>query len=266
MSFSRVQASVPNFSTIVPDEPAAEHRNSTPAAGSISPDNPTLEEVARARLSEELNAAIESTDPVAGLESAVASVADELIRVPHLAGALKVGYDQGGGIADAVNALVGISLEMDDPVKALEDGAESLAEALAARDIAAQEQRRVTQERWIDEQAACRHARFHRVAELMDVGYALDQAVAITNANEADIRARAAAAGRDPMEAIYRYAMLNGYRGVPPERQRPTTHNRPAGTNVRGGHSSTMEALAQLSDEAFEEATSGERWQRLMQR
>jgi hypothetical protein len=173
-------------------------------------------------------------------------------------------------LESAIGTLVSVALEMDDPVTALEEGAESLAEALAARDVAAQESLRAARERQIDEQAAYQHARFHRVNELIDVGYSLDQAVAITNADEADIRARAAAVGRNPMEPIYRYAVLNGYPGVRSAQPAPTAHHeRPlsaARLHGAGGSSPTMETLAQLSDDDFAEATKGDRWQTLMRR
>jgi hypothetical protein len=229
---------------------------------------PTVEDILRVRLSEELDAALESPDPVAGLDQAVQTVADELSRhSPPEFESEDVGPD--AEMAGAVEALVRVALEMDDPVAALEEGMESLAEALAARDLAQQEWQQAAEELWVDRQAAYRHARFHRVNELIDVGYGLDQAVAVTNANEAEIRARAAAAGSDPMEAIYRYAVLNGYQGH--RSMRPIAERQ--SRSIAGGAGAAgddpphhLAALARLSDEAFAEATKGDRWQKLLQR
>ena len=221
---------------------------------------PAVEDILRVRLSEELDAALESPDPVAGLDKAVQTVADELShRAAPEFDSESVGPDE--EVAGAIETLVRIALEMDDPVAALEEGAESLAEALAARDVAEQEWQQAAEEHWVDQQAAYRHARFHRVNELIDAGYGLDQAVAITNANEMEIRARAAEAGSDPMDAIYRYAVLNGYQGGLMQ---------PAGVSEPGVGSDEADrrltALVGLSDEAFAEATKGDRWQRLLQR
>jgi hypothetical protein len=226
---------------------------------------PAVEDILRVRLSEELDAALVSPDPVAGLDKAVQTVADELSR--HAAPEVNsesFGPDE--EVAGAIETLVRVALEMDDPVTALEEGVESLAEALAARDVAEQEWRQAAEEHWVDQQAAYRHARFHRVNELIDAGYGLDQAVAITNANEMEIRARAAEAGSDPMEAIYRYAVLNGYQGdlmqpVDVSEQRSTAKEPGIGSDDAAQR---LAALAALSDEAFAEATKGERWQRLL--
>jgi hypothetical protein len=229
---------------------------------------PAVEDILRVRLSEELDAALESPDPVAGLDKAVQTVADELSRHSPP----EVESENGGPdaeMAGAIETLVRVALEMDDPVAALEEGMESLAEALAARDLAQQEWQQAAEELWVDRQAAYRHARFHRVNELIDVGYGLDQAVAVTNANEAEIRERAAAAGSDPMEAIYRYAVLNGYQGyrsmpsMAGLRSRSTAEEPDAAGDDPSHH---LAALAGLSDEAFAEATKGDRWQKLLQR
>jgi hypothetical protein len=172
-------------------------------------------------------------------------------------------------MAGAIETLVSVALEMDDPVAALEEGMESLAEALAARDLAEHEWQQAAEEVWVDQQAAYQHARLHRVSELIDAGYGLDLAVAVTNANEAEIRARAAEAGSDPMEAICRYAVLNGYQGyrsMPPTagpRSRSTGEGPGAASDDPSHH---LAALARLSDEAFAEATKGDRWQKLLQR
>jgi hypothetical protein len=236
MSLSNDQASAYGVSTGTPAEPAT-------APAPAGPDGATIST---------------GGDPAAELDATARRPVDELGRAPY-----PNAPEQDGAIENAIAALVGVALEMDDPVTALEEGAESLAEALTAREIAAQDQHRSAQERQVDEQAAYRHARFHRVAELIDTGYSLDHAIAITNANEAEIRARAVATGRDPMEPIYRYAVLNGYQGVRPERSGHVTRYQHAAVERP---SSAMEALAQLNDEAFAEATKGDRWQRLMGR
>jgi len=229
-------------------------------------DDQAVEHVLRTRLLEELDAALQSPDPVAGLDNAVQTVADELSRhsapEPDFEGTASPDAE----IAGAIEALVRVALEMDDPVAALEEGAESLAEALTARDLAQQEGQRAAEEQRVDRQAAYQHARFHRVSELVDVGYSLDQAVAITNTNEAEIRARAAAVGSDPMEAIYRYALVNGYQG---RRPAPTeiSQNEHGLTEHDGKSGDPVQKLAdlvQLSDEAFAEATRDDRWLILM--
>ena len=225
-----------------------------------------LENAVGELLSEALDGVVDSADPVAGLESAMQAVAQEFSRRSdaewHSESATTPRE-----IETAIETLVNVALDADDPVAALEEGADALAEALAARDAAAEERLLLASEQQAELQGAYQHARLHRVIELMDVGYDLDQAVAITNTNEAQIRARAVAAGRDPMELIYQYAVLNGYRG---ELGRPTPEApdrpMPAAPRSTGQESSTMEALARLSDEAFAEATSGDFWERMMRR
>lgn len=236
------------------------------AAGEGAPASQTVDHILRTRLSEELEAALESADPVAGLDNAVQTVAKELSRHSAPEPALESAAGPNEEMAGAIETLVRVALEMDDPVAALEEGAESLAEALSVRDMAEQERQRAADEQWADQQAAYQHARFHRVSELVDVGYSLDQAVAITNANEADIRIRAAASGSDPMEAIYRYAVLNGYQG-----RGSTRDSIPLGEGVPAEHGGKsrdpareLAHLAQLNDEAFAEATRGDRWRMLM--
>src|SRR5688572_5485739 len=230
-------------------------------------DGQAIDHILRTRLSEELDAALESSDPVAGLDHAVQTVAEELSRhsPPELDVEGAAGPDE--EIASAIETLVRVALEMDDPVAALEEGAESLAEALAERDVAVQARLEEARERQVDEQAAYRHARFHRVSELIDIGYGVDDAISITNANEAEIRARALAMGRNPMEPIYQYAVHNGYRGTRlPMAGSPVSRGSPA-TPMREDRidrSSSASALAQMNDEAFAEATKGDRWQKLM--
>jgi hypothetical protein len=225
----------------------------------------TVEHLLRTRLSEELDAALESPDPVAGLDKAVQTVADELSRHSAPEHDFEVAAEPGEEIAGAIETLVRVALDMDDPVAALEEGAESLAEALAERDVAAEAQLEAARERQGDEQAAYRHARFHRVSELIDIGYSVDDAIRITNANEAEIRARALTMGRNPMEPIYEYAVRNGYRGTHSPMERRPADRRRAATLVReNGRSSPLAALAELSDEAFAEATRGDRWHTLM--
>ena len=222
-----------------------------------------IEHVLRTRLPEELNAALESPDPVAGLDNAIQTIAAELSRDSTPDAGRKGLAGPGEEMTGAIETLVRVALEMDDPVSALEEGAESLAEALAERDHAEQAWQRAAEEKRADHQAAYQHARFHRVGELVDAGYSLDHAVAITNENEADIRAMATRTGNDPMDAIYRYAILNGYRGSRSPAPRATSA-RPA--NVDTDLSRNLATLAQLSDEAFAEATSGDRWRELMRR
>lgn len=228
----------------------------------------SVETAVRTRLSEALGTVAESADPVAGLEAAAQEVAQEL---SHHAEADKDRgrADAGEEIGRAIETLVSVALEADDPVSALEEGADSLAQALAARDDAAEQWHQAAQEQEIELEGAYRHARLHRVTELMDVGYSLDLAVAITNANEADVRARAIAAGRNPMEPIYEYAVLNGYRGVEPDRSTGEAHGRPSRPSpVKDADRSVsaVQALARLSDQAFAEATKGDRWEALMRR
>lgn len=182
-------------------------------------------------------------------------------------------------IAAAVDVLTQIALQLDDPVSALEEGAEALAEALAARDAAIERQDHAAAAdaaqasmRRAEFEDAYRHARMHRVGELVDLGYQLDQAVAITNANEADIRERALAAGRDPAGVIYHYALLHGY--LPRSARRRGSHPASEGTfpatktrspNSSGRRFSELEALAAMSEEEFGRVTKGDRWQRLLQ-
>jgi hypothetical protein len=107
------------------------------------------------------------------------------------------------------------------------------------------------------------------VGELIDVGYSLDQAVAITNKDEAEICARAAAAGRDPMELIYKYATLHGYAGSHPTQREPLVSNErlpPRRSGDEVGSLSSMETLARLDEDAFAKATEGDRWRALMRR
>lgn len=237
-------------------------------AGAGSSVEPAIGDILRVRLSEELETALESPDPVADLDKAVQTVADELIRHSMSERGSEC-IEPDGEMAGAIETLVRVALDMDDPVTALEEGMESLAEALAVRDAAEHERQQAAGELWVDRQAAYRHARFHRVSELIDTGHGLDQAVAITNANEAEIRARAAEAGGDPMEAIYRYAVLNGYpghRAMPPT-ARPQSRSSatdPGAASDDPTHH--LAALARLSDEAFAEATKGDRWQKLLRR
>jgi hypothetical protein len=231
------------------------------------PTDQSVEHILQTRLSKELDAALESPDPVAGLDKAVQTVADELSRhtAPELEFEGAAGPDE--EIAGAIETLVRVALEMDDPVAALEEGTETLAEALTERDAAAQARFEAARKQHIDQQAAYRHARFHRVSELIDIGYGVDDAIGITNANEADIRARALAMGRDPMDPIYEYAVRNGYRGLHLSGKRlPNDQEHLPGPRMEDGvnRSNSLAMLVQLNDEAFAEATKGDRWQRLM--
>lgn len=172
-------------------------------------------------------------------------------------------------VAESVRYLAEIALQLDDPVTGLDEGADALAEALAERDLAISEQRQheavmqqMRQAQAADFELAYRHARLHRVGELIDLGYSLDQAVAVTSANEAEVRSRALAAGRNPEAAIYQYAMMHGYRPQVSAVARPQRAAAREGSHSRG---SIMERLAEMSDEDFAVATSGENWQRLLQ-
>jgi hypothetical protein len=176
--------------------------------------------------------------------------ADGSLAVPAIGrlqtGAPREARSDDPAIETAIQALVQVALEEDDPVTALDDGAEALAEALAQRDLAEEIYAREAEERRADDVGAYRHARLHRVSELIDLGYQLDEAIGITKANEAEVRTRAEATGRDAMDVIYEYAVRNGYRSA--ARQ---------GTEHRSGTDRAiepMEALAAMSDEAFAEA------------
>lgn len=169
----------------------------------------------------------------------------------------------------ALNALITLAQEADDPVAALEDGIDSLADALVAENHATQAHAQAERERHVEQESAYRYARLHRIGELTELGYGLDQAVAIADSDEAEVWGRAAAAGRDPLELIYSYAVLNGYQAEPPAAPRPAGRGTAADNEGRrhmDGAPSSLAALARLSDEAFAEATAGERWERLMRR
>lgn len=265
--------SVPYEQASANPDPAAPEESSAAAeaqnkASEIAPDeNRSFDHAIGQRLSERLNAATESEDPVQALDDAIQGMADELSHNLAVDTSELLPTEPGNVIPNAIETLVEVALEATDPVSALEEGAETLVEALAMRDLAVQEQQLAASARQVDQHAAYRHARFHRVSELMGVGYDLDQAVAITNANEAEIRGRAIAAGRDPMEPIYRYAVLNGYRGAPraPAGVGYAPLRAAADAASRGHRSiSVVEALSGLGDQEFADATKGERWQRLM--
>lgn len=136
--------------------------------------------------------------------------------------------------------------------------------------------------------AAYQHAREARVSELCALGYAPQEAVAITFDNEAEIISSAFAAGHNPAQVIYDYAQRHGYRGGPGLVQHGTRMapgSAPAMSEAEkvalaargqaaskslssaGGGSAgtlTLEALAGMSDEEFAEATKGDRWQKLL--
>lgn len=212
-------------------------------------------------------------EPAGATASAGRSTGDHAADARELAAA-DAPRAMDGEIAASVDILAEVALQQSDPVAALEEGLEALAEALAERDIQMQQRQlagaaareRVEAQRENFTQAY-RHARLHRVGELVDLGYSLDHAVAITNANEAEIRARAAAAGSDPDDVIYRYAMMHGYQ--PPARQpAPSRHlsarDRHDGDGATGpAESAPLARLAALGDEAFAEATAGSRWLRI---
>lgn len=136
--------------------------------------------------------------------------------------------------------------------------------------------------------AAYQHARQARVSELCALGYAPQEALAITFDNEAEVIRNAYAGGQNPAHVIYNYAQRHGYGGEPgPVQQgaRTAPGSVPAMSeaekvalaargqaaskslsNAGGGSagSLTLEALAGMSDEEFAEATRGDRWQRLL--
>lgn len=184
----------------------------------------------------------------------------------------RIAFADQSELDSAVGKLAQIALQMDDPVQALEEGAEALAEALVAREMAERQQQQLDQalhrqhEAQLAEfQQAYRHARLHRVSELVDVGYGLDQAVALTNANEAEIRQRAVMAGRDPNAVIYEYAVRHGYRPRPARDDGRFKRDRhPSARSAAGQPVTVLERLAALNDEEFAQATQGDRWERLL--
>lgn len=142
---------------------------------------------------------------------------------------------------------------------------------------------------------AYQHARQARVEELTALGYAQDEAVAITFDNELEVINSAFSAGRNPAQVIYDFAIRRGYRptggseavpavGRQPSFTKPATATAPMSEaekialaargqaaakslSAAGGGATgtlTLEALAGMSDEEFAEATKGERWQRLL--
>ncbi|NJO32660.1 MAG: hypothetical protein HC869_05505 [Rhodospirillales bacterium] len=136
--------------------------------------------------------------------------------------------------------------------------------------------------------AAYQHAREARVSELCALGYAPQEALAITFDNEAEIIGNAFAAGHNPAQVIFDYAQRHGYRGGPGPVQhgaRMAPGSAPAMSeaekvalaargqaaskslsNAGGGSAGTLtlEALAGMSDEEFAEVTKGDRWQKLL--
>lgn len=141
---------------------------------------------------------------------------------------------------------------------------------------------------------AYEHARQARIEELSALGYAQDEALAITFDNEREVIAGALSAGRNPAQVIYEFAVRRGYQprerapaSLPVSGKAPQTgQTGPAplteaekialaargqagakSLSAAGGGSTgtlTLEALADMSDEEFAEATKGERWQRLL--
>jgi hypothetical protein len=134
--------------------------------------------------------------------------------------------------------------------------------------------------------AAYQHARQARVSELCTLGYAPQEALAITFDNEAEIIGNAYANGQNPAQVIYDYAQRHGYRGGAIHRARGPAPRSAAAmseaekvvlaargqagskslSNAGGGAAGTLtlEALAGMSDEEFAEATKGDRWQKLL--
>jgi hypothetical protein len=138
--------------------------------------------------------------------------------------------------------------------------------------------------------AAYQHARTARVTELRALGYAPQEALAITFENEAEIIENAFARGQNPAWVIYDYAQRRGFHGGPsaepdpgPSRPEPrpisamseaekvarAARGQAASkslSNAGGGSTGTLtlEALAGMSDDEFAEATKGDRWQKLL--
>jgi hypothetical protein len=138
--------------------------------------------------------------------------------------------------------------------------------------------------------AAYQHARQERVAELVALGYAPDEALGITFDNELEIIRNAYANRRNPAEIIYDYARRHGFGGnrlagspleagaFVPNRNGVMSEAEKVALAARGQAASkslstagggstgtlTLEALAGMSDEEFAEATRGDRWQRLL--
>jgi len=138
--------------------------------------------------------------------------------------------------------------------------------------------------------AAYQHARQARISELCALGYAPQEAFAITFENEAEVIGNAYATGRNPAQVIYDYAQRHGYRGsqageavrhVVGLAPRPASAMSEAEkvalaargqaaskslSNAGGGSTGTLtlEALASMSDDEFAEATKGDRWQKLL--
>jgi hypothetical protein len=128
------------------------------------------------------------------------------------------------------------------------------------------------------------------LSELCALGYAPEEALAITFDNEAEIIGNAYGNGQNPAQLIYDYAQRHGYRGgsaggagrrvtgVAPrsvgamseaERVALAARGQAASkslSNAGGGSTGTLtlEALAGMSDEEFAEATKGDRWQKLL--
>jgi hypothetical protein len=174
-----------------------------------------------------------------------------------------VTYGDQDEISANIEILARVALEQDDPVSALEEGATALAEMLALRDREREGTRQLTQARDADLRDAYAHARLHRVGELVDMGYSLDQAIPIANTDEREIRMRAAQAGLDGAEIIYRYAILHGYQ------PQTASQSRMRGTAGRIDRltlqrRTQLEALATMGDEEFAAATRGARWQELL--
>lgn len=137
---------------------------------------------------------------------------------------------------------------------------------------------------------AYQHARQARIGELAALGYGVDEAVAITFDNEAEVIRNAYATGRNPAQVIYDYALSRGYpgsgdaRGASPhggavrqvEGAMSDAEKVALAARGQAGAKSlsstgggalgalTLETLASLSDDEFAEATKGERWQRLL--
>ena len=84
------------------------------AAGEGAPASQTVDHILRTRLSEELEAALESADPVAGLDNAVQTVAKELSRHSAPEPALESAAGPNEEKPGAIETLVSVALEMED--------------------------------------------------------------------------------------------------------------------------------------------------------
>lgn len=123
---------------------------------------------------------------------------------------------------------------------------------------------------------AYQHVVKSRIEELQAMGYPPQQAVQIAHANEAEMVAMALNQGANPAERIYALAKVRGYTAKPAKQATPTPaekletvqkgqqaarslSNAPGSASKPG----SLEALLEMSDEEFDEATKGNKWPKL---